>query len=118
MTFIRPIPLALVPLAISLYGCPQPDDSAIDTSDTHIPDTDTDTDADSDTDSDSDTDADTDTDENHAPVINTTSLPSAITQTAYNATIQATDADSDTFTYSLTTAPSWLSINSSTGTLT
>src|SRR3989338_4428345 len=53
----------------------------------------------------------------NAPVISTTSLASGTTNTAYSSSISATDADGDTLTYSLTEAPSWLSINSSTGAL-
>jgi len=54
-------------------------------------------------------------DDNHAPVITTTSLPDGTVGTAYTATVNATDADGDTLVYSLTTKPSGMSINSSTG---
>ena len=109
--------LATVGLVSLLYGCPQPHDSAVDTHDTYISDTDTDMDADSDTDSDTDADSDTDTDQNHAPEITNTSLSSAVVNTAYSSAVTARDVDKDTLTYSLTTSPSWLHINSTNGSL-
>ncbi len=50
---------------------------------------------------------------NTAPEITTTSLSSATVNTAYSATVSATDAEGDALTYSLVDGPSWLSINSS-----
>ncbi|MEK6922165.1 MAG: Ig domain-containing protein, partial [Nanoarchaeota archaeon] len=50
---------------------------------------------------------------NTAPVIETTSLSSATVNTAYSATVSATDVDGDDLTYSILNGPSWLSINSS-----
>lgn len=50
---------------------------------------------------------------NTAPVIETTSLSSATVNTAYSASISATDAEGDALTYSIVDGPSWLSINSS-----
>jgi hypothetical protein len=52
---------------------------------------------------------------NHAPHITTSPSTQVNENTAYNYNVDATDEDSDTLTYSLTTAPSWLSINSATG---
>lgn len=52
---------------------------------------------------------------NHAPVITTTPITSVNEGNAYSYDVNATDADNNTLTYSLTIAPTWLSINSSTG---
>jgi hypothetical protein len=52
---------------------------------------------------------------NHAPVIASTPITSVNEGNPYSYNVDATDADSDTLTYSLTTAPSWLAINSATG---
>lgn len=53
----------------------------------------------------------------NAPVINTTALPDATTQTAYNTQISASDPDGDELRYSLADAPTWLTIDSLTGIL-
>lgn len=51
---------------------------------------------------------------NTAPVIETTSLSNAITQTPYTATIDAFDAEGDALTYSLVDCPSWLRMSGTT----
>ena len=51
---------------------------------------------------------------NNPPVITSTPITSVNESTAYSYDVDATDADNDTLTYSMT-GPSWLSINSSTG---
>jgi len=43
--------------------------------------------------------------ENHPPIITTTALPGAIVGTAYTATVQATDADGDALTFSISNEP-------------
>jgi hypothetical protein len=55
-------------------------------------------------------------DVNHAPVITSTAVTSAIKDELYSYDVNATDAD--TLTYSLTTKPSGMGINSSTGLIT
>lgn len=56
---------------------------------------------------------------NIAPVIITDSLPSAIVGTAsYTYTIEAADPNGDTLTYSLTTSPTDMTIDSTTGVIT
>jgi len=52
---------------------------------------------------------------NNPPVITSTAITSVNESTAYSYQVIATDADNDVLTYSLTTAPAWLSINSATG---
>ena len=52
---------------------------------------------------------------NIAPVITTTSLPGGTVGTAYTATVNATDADGDTLTFSLSGGPTDMVINSATG---
>lgn len=55
---------------------------------------------------------------NNAPVIISTPVTSAIKNQAYSYDVNATDSDGDTLVYSLTTTPSGMSINSSTGLIT
>jgi len=57
-------------------------------------------------------------DVNHAPVITSTPVTSATKDQAYTYDVNATDSDGDTLTYSLTTTPSGMTINSSTGLIT
>jgi len=57
-------------------------------------------------------------DVNHAPVITSTPVTSATKNQAYTYDVNATDSDGDTLVYSLTTTPSGMSINSSTGLIT
>jgi len=57
-------------------------------------------------------------DVNNAPVITSTSVTSATKNQAYTYDVNATDSDGDTLVYSLTTTPSGMSINSSTGLIT
>ena len=52
---------------------------------------------------------------NHAPVITSVPISQVNEGQSYSYDVQATDADSDTLTYSLTEKPVWLSINSATG---
>ena len=52
---------------------------------------------------------------NHAPVITSVPISQINEGSSYNYHVTATDSDGDTLTYSLTTKPSWLSINSNTG---
>jgi hypothetical protein len=52
---------------------------------------------------------------NHAPVITSTAITSVNENTAYVYDVDATDADGNTLTYSLTQNPAWLSINTNTG---
>lgn len=52
---------------------------------------------------------------NQAPVIASTPVTSAIKGQLYSYNVNATDHDGDTLTYSLTTKPSGMTINSSTG---
>ena len=52
---------------------------------------------------------------NQAPVIASTPVTSAIKGQLYSYDVNATDPDGDTLTYSLTTKPSGMTINSSTG---
>jgi len=54
-------------------------------------------------------------DVNHPPVITSTAVTSATKGEPYSYNVDATDSDGDTLTYSLTTKPSGMSINSSTG---
>jgi len=53
-----------------------------------------------------------------APIITTTAVTQIDENQDYSYDVDATDADGDTLTYSLTTSPSWLSINSNTGVIT
>jgi len=53
--------------------------------------------------------------DNHPPVITSTPVTSATKDELYSYDVNATDSDGDTLTYSLTTKPSGMSINSSTG---
>jgi len=55
---------------------------------------------------------------NHAPVITTTPVTSVNEGSLYSYDVNAIDSDGDTLTYSLVHAPSWLSINPSTGLVT
>ena len=55
---------------------------------------------------------------NHAPVITSAPVTSATKDEAYSYDVNATDSDGDTLVYSLTTKPSGMSINSSTGLIT
>jgi len=57
-------------------------------------------------------------DVNHAPVITSTAVTSAIKDEPYSYDVNATDSDGDTLVYSLTTKPTGMSINSSTGLIT
>lgn len=57
-------------------------------------------------------------DVNNAPVITSTPVTSATKNQAYTYDVNATDSDGDTLVYSLTTTPSGMSINSSTGLIT
>ena len=57
-------------------------------------------------------------DVNNAPVITSTPVTSATKNQAYSYDVNATDSDGDTLFYSLTTTPSGMSINSSTGLIT
>ena len=52
---------------------------------------------------------------NNPPIITSTPVTSVNESTAYSYQVTATDADGNVLTYSLTTAPTWLSINSATG---
>ena len=52
---------------------------------------------------------------NHAPVITSTAVTSATKDELYSYDVNATDSDGDTLIYSLTTNPSGMTINSSTG---
>jgi len=54
-------------------------------------------------------------DVNHSPVITSTAVVSATKDELYSYDVNATDSDGDTLVYSLTTKPSGMSINSSTG---
>ncbi len=53
--------------------------------------------------------------QNSAPVITSSAETSATIDSSYSYNVDATDADSDTLTYSLTTAPDGMTINSATG---
>ena len=55
---------------------------------------------------------------NHAPVINSTPITTATQDETYNYDVNAVDSDGDDLTYSLTTKPSGMIINSSTGLIT
>jgi len=56
---------------------------------------------------------------NHPPVITSTAVTTATVGTAYTYTVTATDSDDgDTLTYSLTVAPTGMTINSATGVIT
>ncbi len=55
---------------------------------------------------------------NNAPVITSAAITNVNESVAYSYQVVATDADGNTLTYSLTQAPSWLSINSATGLIT
>ena len=55
---------------------------------------------------------------NGAPVITSTPATNAIAREIYNYNVDATDPDGDTLTYSLTTAPTGMSISSSSGLIT
>jgi len=57
-------------------------------------------------------------DVNHPPVITSIAVTSATKGQPYSYDVNATDSDGDTLTYSLTTKPSGMSINSSTGLIT
>ena len=52
---------------------------------------------------------------NQNPVITTTAITTATENTAYAYDVDATDADGDTLTYSLTTGPTGMTINASSG---
>ena len=52
---------------------------------------------------------------NHAPIITSTPTTSATVDQAYAYNVDATDPDGDTLIYSLTTKPTGMTINSSTG---
>jgi len=54
-------------------------------------------------------------DDNHHPVITTSPVTSATKGESYSYNVDATDSDGDTLTYSLTTKPSGMTINSSSG---
>lgn len=54
-------------------------------------------------------------DVNHTPVITSTAVTSATKAEPYSYDVNATDSDGDTLFYSLTTKPSGMNINSSTG---
>ena len=58
------------------------------------------------------------TESNHAPVITSTAIMTVIVNTTYTYTVTATDADGDTLTYFLTTSPTGMTINSTTGVIT
>ena len=60
----------------------------------------------------------TEPDDNHAPVITSTAVTSATKGQPYSYDVNATDSDGNTLTYSLTTKPSGMAINSSTGLIT
>jgi len=55
---------------------------------------------------------------NNAPVITSTAVTSVTKDELYSYDVNATDSDGDTLVYSLTTKPSGMSINSSTGLIT
>lgn len=55
---------------------------------------------------------------NNAPVITTTAVTQVNEGAAYSYDVNATDADGNTLTYSLATAPSWLTISATTGLIT
>lgn len=55
---------------------------------------------------------------NNAPQITSTPITEVNENSQYTYNVQATDADGDALTYSLTEAPNWLSINSVTGLMT
>jgi len=55
---------------------------------------------------------------NHVPVITSDPVTSATKDEPYSYDVNATDSDGDTLVYSLTTKPSGMSINSSTGLIT
>ncbi len=57
-------------------------------------------------------------DVNHPPVITSTAVTSATKDEPYSYDLNATDSDGDTLIYSLTTKPTGMSINSSTGLIT
>ncbi len=57
-------------------------------------------------------------DVNHPPQINSDPVTSATKDEPYSYDVDATDSDGDTLTYSLTTKPSGMTINSSTGLIT
>ena len=52
---------------------------------------------------------------NHAPEITSSPITTATVDVLYNYNVNATDPDGDTLTYSLTTKPTGMTINSSTG---
>ena len=52
---------------------------------------------------------------NHSPTITSTAVTSAIVSESYSYDVESTDPDGDTLTYSLTTKPSGMNINSLTG---
>ncbi|OUL33998.1 putative Ig domain-containing protein [Nostoc sp. 106C] len=52
---------------------------------------------------------------NHAPIITSTAPTTAYTATGYTYQIQALDADQDTLTYALDTAPAGMTIDATTG---
>ena len=55
---------------------------------------------------------------NHTPIITSTAITSATVGVVYIYNVEATDPDGDTITYSLTTKPNGMNINSSTGAIT
>ena len=55
---------------------------------------------------------------NNSPVIESNPITSAKEEVAYTYDVEATDPDGDTLTYSLTTSPTGMTINSTTGVIT
>ena len=53
--------------------------------------------------------------DNHAPVINSNPITSSLVGVPYTYDVEATDADGDTLTYSLTSSPAGMTINASSG---
>jgi hypothetical protein len=53
--------------------------------------------------------------DNHAPVINSNPVTSSLVGVLYTYDVEATDADVDTLTYSLTSSPAGMTIDTSTG---
>ncbi len=53
--------------------------------------------------------------DNHAPVINSNPITSSLEGVPYTYDVEATDADGDTLTYSLTSSPAGMTINASSG---
>ena len=52
---------------------------------------------------------------NHAPIINSIPITNSLVGVLYTYNVEATDTDEDTLTYSLTSNPTGMTINSSTG---